>query len=216
MAVEILDFADQFTKLDVACQETNGIFKKQASTMNLVELSQRIKQRRIQLGLSLDDVATAAGQTRSWLSKVENFRITPSLPALAKLAEALRSPLSTLLEGLDAKPQIVLTKKKDRRIIQRDPQNSNIVYQSLVHGRANRRMEPFVLQVPAGGGRSVSRTHDGEEFIMVLDGKVTLEYGKQSFHLEEGDSLYFDAETPHRLHNPNKKAAQVLSVNLQD
>ena len=83
--------------------------------MNLVELSQRIKQRRLDLGLSLEEVAAAAGQTRSWLSKVENFRITPSLPALARVAEALRIPLATLLEGLDAKPQIVLTKKKDRR-----------------------------------------------------------------------------------------------------
>src|SRR5262249_12092970 len=147
----------------------------------------------------------AAGQTRSWLSKVENFRITPSLPALARVAEALRIPLSTLLEGLDAKPQIVLTRKKDRRTIQRDPQNSNIVYHALTNGRANRRMSPFVLTVPAGGGRSVSRPHEGEEFLIVLHGKVTLEYGKESFDLDEGDTLYFDADTPHRLHNSHRK-----------
>lgn len=182
--------------------------------MNLVELSQRIKERRLELGLSLEDVATAAGQTRSWLSKVENFRITPSLPALARVAEVLRVSLAVLLEGLDAKPQIVLTKKKDRKAIQRDPQNSDITYHTLINGRANRRMSPFVLDIPAGGGRSVSRPHEGEEFLVVLSGKVTLEYGKEAFSLEEGDSLYFDAETPHRLHNPHKKAAQVMCVFL--
>jgi transcriptional regulator with XRE-family HTH domain len=183
--------------------------------MNLVELSQRIKQRRLDLDLSLEDVATAAGQTRSWLSKVENFRITPSLPALARVAEALQISLASLLEGLDAKPQIVLTQRKDRRVIRRDPQNSDIVYHALTQGRANRRMSPFVLDVPAGGGRSVSRPHEGEEFLIVLRGKVTFEYGQESFKLDEGDTLYFDAETPHRLHNPNKAKAEVLCVFLE-
>ncbi|MES2707051.1 MAG: cupin domain-containing protein [Verrucomicrobiota bacterium] len=183
--------------------------------MNLVELSQRIKHRRLDLGLSLETVAATAGQTRSWLSKVENFRITPSLPALARVAEALGTPLSTLLEGLDAKPQIVHTKRDDRRSIERDPQNSNIVYRSLINGRANRRMNPFLLDVPAGGGRSVSRPHEGEEFLIVLAGKVTLEYGKDAFELEEGDTLYFDANIPHRLHNAHQKPAQVMCVFLE-
>jgi transcriptional regulator with XRE-family HTH domain len=183
--------------------------------MNLVELSQRIKQRRLELGLSLEEVAAGAGQTRSWLSKVENFRITPSLPALARVAEALRVPLSVLLEGLDARPQMVLTRKKDRRVIQRDPQNSDIVYQELVRGRANRRMNPFLLEVPPGGGRSIARPHEGEEFLTVLRGKVTLEYGAEVLLLVAGDSLYFDADTPHRLHNPHKTSASVLCVFLE-
>ncbi len=76
-------------------------------------------------------------------------------------------------------------------------------------------MSPFVLEVPAGGGRSVSRPHEGEEFLIVLRGKVTLEYGKETFQLEEGDTLYFDADTPHRLHNPGKVKAEVLCVFLE-
>lgn len=183
--------------------------------MNLVELSQRIKHRRLDLGLSLETVAASAGQTRSWLSKVENFRITPSLPALARVSEALGVPLSSLLEGLDAKPQIVLTKKADRQTIERDAQNSNIVYHTLVHGRANRRMNPFVLDVPAGGGRTIPRPHEGEEFLIVLQGKVTLEYGKETFDLEKDDTLYFDANIPHRLHNSHQKPAQVMCVFLE-
>lgn len=180
--------------------------------MNLVELSQRIKQRRLDLGMRLEEVAAAAGQTRSWLSKVENFRITPSLPALARVAEALRVSTSSLLEGLDAKPKIVLTRQQDRQPIRRDPQNSNIAYSGLVRGRTRRRMNPFLLDVPAGGGRSVSRPHEGEEFLIVLAGQVTLRYGDQTFELDPGDTLYFDADVPHRIANPHDQAAQVLCV----
>lgn len=182
--------------------------------MNLVELSQRIKQRRLELGLSLEQVAAEAGQTRSWLSKVENFRITPSLPALARVADALRVRLSELLEGLDARPQIAMTRRDERIRIQRDPQNSNIVYYGLVSGRPGRRMNPFLLDIPAGGGRSESRPHEGEEFLMVLKGEVVLEYGSETYCLDVGDCMYFDAETPHRLHNPHKRAAQVMCVFL--
>ncbi len=57
-----------------------------ALNMNLVELAQRIKARRLDRRLTIEDVAAQAGLTRSWLSKVENFRVTPSLPALGKIA----------------------------------------------------------------------------------------------------------------------------------
>ncbi len=180
--------------------------------MNLVELSQRLKQRRLELGLSLEEAASAAGQTRSWLSKVENFRITPSLPALARMAEVLGSSLADLLSGLDAKPRLAHTRRKDRRLIERDGQNSNIAYHSLVNGRMSRRMDPFLLDIPSKGGRSVSRPHEGEEFMLVLKGRVNLVYGEETIELAEGDSLYFDAETPHRLVNPHGRAAQVLCV----
>jgi len=183
--------------------------------MNLVELSQRLKQRRLELGMSLEEASRAANQTRSWLSKVENFRITPSLPALARMAEVLGTSLASLLDGLDAKPKITLTRMNDRRTIERDTQNSNITYHSLVSGRMNRRMDPFLLDVPPKGGRTVSRPHEGEEFLLVLEGKVSFIFGGEQYELNEGDSLYFDAETPHRLDNPHKKNARVLCVFME-
>jgi transcriptional regulator with XRE-family HTH domain len=180
--------------------------------MNLVELSQRLKQLRLERGLSLEEVATAANQTRSWLSKVENFRITPSLPALARVSEVLGTNISKLLEGLDAKPEIKVTRKAERRKVERDAQNSNIAYQQLVTGPLSRMMNPFLLDVPAGGGRTVPRPHEGEEFLIVLKGDVVLEYNGTDHRLAEGDSAYFDAEIDHRLHNPSAKPAQVLCV----
>src|SRR5436190_19902844 len=100
--------------------------------MNLVELSQRLKHLRLERGMSLEDVASRAGQTRSWLSKVENFRITPSLPALARVSEVLGTTISKLLDGLDDKPEIDITRAGERRLVERDAQNSNIVYHQLI------------------------------------------------------------------------------------
>jgi transcriptional regulator with XRE-family HTH domain len=180
--------------------------------MNLVELGQKIRALRIERGMTLDDVVSKSGLTRSWLSKVENFRVTPSLPALGEIAKALGVKVSTLLEDLDKRPEFVLVKSGDGLRVSRDSESSNIVYESLAHERPDRAMDPFVLTVPPGGGRSKNLSHEGEEFLRVLSGKVEFHFGEGMHELSAGDSLYFDASTPHRLVNPGSKPAQVLCV----
>ncbi len=180
--------------------------------MNLVELAQRIRQFRVQRNLTLEEVAQGSGLTRSWLSKVENFRVTPSLPALGRIAQSLGVSIATLVEGLDQKPKLVCVRSDDRLLVERDRPNSTIVYESLAHQRSRRAMDPFVLTVPPGVARKEALAHEGEEFLMVLSGKVDFEYGEQHLKLKNGDCLYFDAEEKHRLINPYKREAKVLCV----
>jgi transcriptional regulator with XRE-family HTH domain len=92
--------------------------------MNLVPLAQRIRTRRQELGLTLDQVAAATGLTRSFLSKVENFRTTPSLPSLFHIAQALSVTLSELVEGLDERPMLVVVRKDERQELQRDGESA--------------------------------------------------------------------------------------------
>ena len=183
--------------------------------MNLVELAQRIRTARMAKGLTLDAVSAASGLGKGLLSKVENFRVTPTLPTLAKLCETLGVKLSELVEGLDKKPKLCVIRRSQRKAIERDGGDSNIVYQSLAHARANRTMDPFELVVPARGGRNQPMPHEGEEFLMVLKGKVEFEFGGEVQSLAEGDCLYFDAETDHRLFNVTDKEARVLCVFLE-
>lgn len=183
--------------------------------MNLVELAQRIRAARMARGLTLDQVSEASGLGKGLLSKVENFRVTPTLPTLAKLCETLGVKLSELVEGLDQKPKLCVIRREQRKTVERDGAQSNIVYQSLAHGRANRAMDPFELVVPARGGRKQAMPHEGEEFLIVLKGQVEFEFDGKAQSLEEGDSLYFDAETDHRLFNVTDKDARVLCVFLE-
>lgn len=149
------------------------------------------------------------------MSKVENFRVTPTLPTLAKLCETLGVKLSELVDGLDEKPRLCIVRRNRRKAVERDGGESNIVYNSLAHGRANRSMDPFELIVPAQGGRKEPMAHEGEEFLTVLEGKVQFEFDGKIETLEAGDSLYFDAETDHRLFNVTDKDARVLCVFLE-
>jgi mannose-6-phosphate isomerase-like protein (cupin superfamily) len=182
------------------------------TALNQVELAQRIKKLRIKCGFTIDEAAVRAGLTGSWWSKVESFRITPSLPALVRLASTLGTSISQLLEGLDAKPQLIVVAPDEGFKFRRNPDISDIEYESLAQTRPNRRMDPLLLRLAPGGGRAVPMSHEGEEFLMVLAGRVVLEYGTDRVELSAGYSAYFDSNVEHRLNNPFDEEARVLCV----
>jgi len=180
--------------------------------MNLVELAQRIKSLRIEKRLTLEEVASRTGLTRSWLSKVENFRVTPSLPALGQIAAALETPVAALFEGLDNHPRLVVVRRSERQVVHRDKPHSHTRYESLAFKRPNRKMDPFLLTVPPEETKRIALPHEGEEFLLVISGRVDFEYDGDLYKLAPGDSLYFDASAKHRLINGYKKQAEVLCV----
>ena len=77
---------------------------------------------------------------------VENFRVTPSLSGLAQIAAVLGLTTVELVEGLDEKPQLVIVRKNERQIVERDKSRKNTpIDESLAHKRPNRAMDPFML-----------------------------------------------------------------------
>jgi len=180
--------------------------------MNLVELAQRIKARRRELNLTLEQVAARTGLTRSVLSKVENFRVTPSLPALGKIAQALGTTVSDLTIGLSERPQLVFVSKGQGVPLERDEPEVGIVYESLAHDRYCKTMNPFLLEVPAGKSRHAALGHEGEEFLYLLEGCIDFQYDNEIYHLTAGDCIYFDAQVAHRIINEAPEPAKVLCI----
>ena len=180
--------------------------------MNLVFLAQRIRELRRKRGLTLEQLAERTQLTQSVLSKVENFRVTPSLPALSRIAGALGVTMADLVTGLGEKPRLVIVPRADRNVVERDRPRSDIVYYSLAACNHPKLMEPLLLEVPPGEPRKEALPHEGEEFIMVLRGTVDLEYGQERHRLGPGDCAYLDAAEPHRLLNPGETSASVLCV----
>ena len=78
---------------------------------------------------------------------------------------------------------------------------------------ADRHMEPFIIDVmPTEDSDFVLSSHEGEEFIMVMEGVMEISYGKNTYLLEEGDSIYYDSIVPHHVHAYEGQAAKILAV----
>ena len=73
-------------------------------------------------------------------------------------------------------------------------------------------MDPFELIIAAGGGSTSQLSHEGEEFLTVISGEVILTIEDDDFALEKGDSIYFNAETPHSIQNKTDTEAKLMSV----
>jgi glyoxylate utilization-related uncharacterized protein len=84
-------------------------------------------------------------------------------------------------------------------------------FYSLAKGKSGRSMEPFIVDVrPGSGSQQGLSTHEGEEFIYVLQGEVEIRYGSDNFRLVAGDSIYCDSIVPH--HVGSSAPAKVLAV----
>jgi quercetin dioxygenase-like cupin family protein len=74
-------------------------------------------------------------------------------------------------------------------------------------------MEPFVIDIQPSEERHFKLSaHEGEEFIYVLEGEVEVDYGKDTYRLSEGDSIFYDSIVEHHVHGVSGQAARILAV----
>ena len=178
--------------------------------MNTVELAIRIRRFRKSANMTLADLANASGLTESMMSKIENFRVTPSLSTVSAIAGALGVTLSNLFEGLDDRSELVVVRAHERRRLTRD--ESPWTYYSLVRERTALAMQPFIIELPSGMQRESADVHEGEEFIFVLQGRIDYEHGDHICSLEPGDSVYSDGSVRHNVWNRSGETARILVV----
>ena len=86
-------------------------------------------------------------------------------------------------------------------------------YHPLAQQKAGRHMEPFIIDInPEESPEFQLSAHEGEEFIYVMQGEVEIVYGKETYNLKEGDSIFYDSIVKHHVHGAPGKSAKILAV----
>lgn len=179
----------------------------------------KIKGLRETKNISIEEIAERSGLTVEQIQSIENDQTLPSLGPLIKIARALGVRLGTFMDDNDALGPVV-TRAKDR---ERDSSISfsngatdarkHMEYHPLAQQKAGRHMEPFVIDInPTETQEFQLSDHEGEEFIYVMSGEVEIEYGKDIYHLQEGDSIFYDSIVKHHVHGAPGKSAKILAV----
>ena len=185
-----------------------------APSVNLSDLGRRIRAVRLSRRLTLEEVVSRADFTVSWLSKLENGQLSPSLEGLVKLATVLECGVDTLVAGLSMPPRYVAVKDGHGRI---EPAAGGRRGGMSIEHRADewrdRSMHPVILHLPTNGSKGSRESFAGERFLLVLEGEIKLEYGDELLVLGRGDSIYLHGAIPHALSPAARGAtAKVLSV----
>jgi len=185
------------------------------STLNLLDLGRRIRAARLARRLTLEEVVSQTDFTISWLSKLENGLLAPSLEGLVRLGEVLECGVEPLVAGLSVPPKFIVTRQNEGRQDAGRSGRNGLAIERLADAWRGRAMEPTILHVSGSGNRKAPANHDGERFLHVLEGDVKIGYGDELIVLGVGDSVYLDAAISHTLVPAGRGPARVLSVSFE-
>lgn len=178
----------------------------------------KIKGIRESKNLSIEEVAERSGLSTEQITRIENNIDFPSLAPLIKIARVLGVRLGTFLDDQSELGPVVCRKTEHDESSISFSNNAtkarkHMEYHSLSKEKSGRHMEPFIIDISSSEGVDfVLSTHEGEEFIYVLAGIVEINYGKDTYILEEGDSIYYDSIVAHHVHAGNGGTARILGI----
>ena len=180
-----------------------------AAPIPLVDIGQRLRDIRAERGLSIRDLAKKSGLNVNTLSMIENGKTSPSLETLQQLAFSLEMHITAFFETNTPKNEIVHYKANQRPSVA----FAHGTLEDLGAGMPRRGAETFLVTLnPNSNSGQNLIVHTGRESVFCLDGQLTYTIEDQTFVLEAGDSLFFEAHLQHRWQNNGAVPARSLLV----
>lgn len=171
--------------------------------MVLRDVGPRLREVRQQAELTLADVASDTGISVSTLSRLESGRRRPSLEHLLHLARVYRVPLDDLVGA--ATPH-------DPRVKHRPTKRYGMTVFPLTRRPGGLQAYKMVIDAGTGHQEPVLQTHEGYEWLYVLNGRLRLVLGAGDLVLLPGEAAEFDTRTPHWFGRADDTAVEILSI----
>lgn len=180
-------------------------------------IGKRIEVLRAQKDISMEDLADRCGFTAEMMAKLEEGQLIPSLGHLIKVARVLGVRLGTFLDDISNLGPVISRKENMSKGMSFSSKNSsvngNLDFFPLANDKSGRAMEPFIVNIhPLENKEFTLSSHEGEEFLFVISGNVEISYGKETYYLSQGDSIYYDSLIEHNVHAADDSPAQILGV----
>lgn len=171
----------------------------------------RVRAERVRQGLTLDDLATAAGVSRATLSNIERGEHSPSLNAATDVARTLGVSLARLLGENERRPTVTIP--RGERLIFRD-ERTGIERQLLSPAFAGRGIEWIRAMLPPGAATGDLQPYHPaiDKYVLVEVGRLRVVVGTAPTLLEAGDAFYFRADVIHRFENAGGEPCSYLAV----
>ncbi|GHV94425.1 DNA-binding protein [Spirochaetia bacterium] len=205
--------------------------------MATLTLGARIAELRKTYSISRETLAERSGIPVELIVKIEDEGHIPDLAPLIKIARALGVRLGTLLDDHEELGPVITRAGEasasvrfvtglpparrglpeagrglpDSAAAPQPQDHQGLSFKALAADKNSRHMEPFVVDIEPGAVQDKS-THEGEEFIYVLSGSLSLEYGTVSHILKAGDSVYYDSIVPHRVLSADAQPVRIVAV----
>jgi len=169
-------------------------------------LGQRMKTGREKMGMSIEDLALETGYLPGILKEVEENRAVPPVSLVLQLSRILKLNMDELETEEDTQATKRRSKSHKRRV-------DSYAYTPLSKPGTDKHLRGYLVAIePLTVHKGVEYHHEGEEFVFVLRGGITIQVGENVSKLTKGESLHFNSALHHTLSNPHPEEAKLLVV----
>lgn len=173
-----------------------------------MEIGEKLRELRIQRGLTQEELADRCELSKGFISQVERELASPSIATLTDMLECLGVTLQRFFSE-DGNEKVVFSPQD---MFEKENAEAGHKITWLVPDAQKNSMEPILLELAPGGKSPALPPLEGEEFGYVLRGQVTLVTGKRSHTVRKGGSFCLHPSAAHYLENTGTKPAAVLWV----
>ncbi|MCJ8501187.1 helix-turn-helix domain-containing protein [Desulfatitalea alkaliphila] len=184
--------------------------------MKSEKVGRRIKTYMERKELTLTELAAATDLSTDFLTSVIEDNVYPSLGPLLKIARALDVRLGTFLDDQFSEDPLIMrreARKSELSMLRGKDKPADMKFFSLGKGKSDRHMEPFYVELlPESAVDKHLSSHEGEEFIVVQEGEIEVQYGDANHTLKVGDSIYYNSIVPHYVSCKGGTKAAIYAV----
>ncbi len=173
-----------------------------------MDIGKRMKELRVQYGLTQQELADRAELTKGFISQLERNQNSPSVGTLLDIIQCLGTTPAEFFA--DEEPEQIVFKKED--YFEKVDEEKNSCIEWIVPNAQKNAMEPVRLTLGAGGRSEVYLPREGEDFGYLLKGRIHISYGGRTQSVRAGESFYFKAGKRHFLENAGSGDAVLIWV----
>ncbi len=191
--------------------------KKVKHLLKELGIGSKIREIRQEKNITIQELSEKTGLSKGLISQVENEQVSPPISTLLKIASALKTDLAHFFQDKEENPKVTVVRKNDRVTSGRRGVKGidlGYAYESLAHKKVNKHMDPFLVTFEVKDkSEIVMFSHEGEEFVYVLKGELEFVTDEgDDIILNEGDSLYFEADLHHGYRAINEPSLALIVV----
>lgn len=181
------------------------------------KIGANIKEIRQKGGRALEELATLTGIDAEVLSRIETNEFIPPLATLFNLAKVLGVDIADFFQKTGGSEKIAVTRRDETVRIGRRPDHAqgevDYIYEALAVRQNFRHMDPFLVEFPLqASDEMVFNSHEGEEFLHVLEGTLEFRSNNRMEVLNPGDSIYFESDVSHSFRRIGQSPAKAIAV----
>jgi transcriptional regulator with XRE-family HTH domain len=180
----------------------------------LIQISNRIKDKRREKNITVQELATRANVSKGLISQIENSRTIPSLVVLIDIIKALEIDMNVFFKDIHAAGSnfpLIIRRQAEYDHFEKEHAEGFHYQRIFTQSIKNSTVDIVILELEPDAHRPQVET-EAYEYKYILNGTIEYRFGEKAYMLHQGDSMLFDGRIPHTPRNTGTETARMLVI----